>query len=95
MNRSGHNELNELADHHQLVNSLLVKDTVHHTVCDHAPPCPLSLQVSRQRTLQPVTMPPLPAPLTSHSARKSARLRVEVTSATGAPYSATVASSSQ
>ena len=65
------------------------------TKCDHAPPCPLSLQVSRQRTLQPVTMPPLPAPLTSHSAKKSARLRVEVTSATGAPYSATVASSSQ
>ena len=66
-------------------------------VCDLAAgfPCPLSLHVSRQYTLQPVTMPPLPTPLTNQSAKNSSRLLVEVMSATGAPYSDTVANSSQ
>ena len=66
-------------------------------MCDLAAvvPCPLSLHVSRQYTLQPVTMPPLPTPLTNHSAKNDSRLFVEVMSATGAPYSDTVANNSQ
>ena len=43
-------------------------------MCDLAAvPCPLSLHVSRQYTLQPVTMPPLPSAQVSDALRKAWR----------------------